>query len=44
MLQSDQVVQVLLILVVQLVLVFVEPVEVIHHLDLVTYPQEVAVV
>ena len=31
-------------LVVQLVLVFVEPEEVIHHKDLVTYPLEVEVV
>ena len=35
---------VFLILVVQLELVFVEPVEPPHTLDLVTYPQEVAVV
>ena len=40
----DQVVLVFRILVVQLELVFVELVEPPHTLDLVTYPQEVAVV
>ena len=44
MFKLDLVVLVLPIRVVQLELVFVEPVEPPHTLDLVTYPQEVAVV